>query len=310
VVGVIGREFGEIYGLSLIDKFHSVQHAMDSLLGMWLRSLRQTVNPMWIGNSNLMITKKLVNDAGFFIETRGNPQETLQRIEQEQISKDIYAGLEMLRKMGQNASGISDIAAGVVQQGVETLGEANILAGQSALRSKGGYLRSFEKTFIEPIWKMRNHINNRFCTDVGYMYSVLEENFINWRTIDPASIRAEVDFVCEASARESQRSVITQQILSAVNLNLKAVEVLGPVPLVKLFEKLYEEGFGWKQSYIKQLLPPEAIEQQVDVWQQLQQAQAGGMTGENPQRMAQPMNESNAIKSASTANQPQVDRLK
>lgn len=308
VVGVIGQEFGEIFGLSLVDKIHSSAHAQDSLMGMLFKNLRQVVNNMWIGDSSKMRTKKLVNDAGVFIDVMAgaNIDGVLKRVEPAVISRDLYDGLSLFRKMGQNASGISDIAAGVAQQGVETLGEANILAGQAATRTKGGYLKSFEKSFIEPLWQMRNKINNRFCTDVGYMYSVLEDNFMDWRTLEPHQIKAEVDFVCEASARDIERSVVTQQILQAVNMNIKMIDVLGPEPLVLLLKKLYEEGFGWKKSDIDALLPQQAIAEQKQVMEQQRQTE---MTGENPARMPQPLNASDAMKSASTANQPQVGRV-
>ena len=308
VVGVIGREFGEIFGMSIVDKIHSTQHAQDSLGGMLFKNLKQSVNNMWIGDSSKMRTKKLVNDAGVFIDVMAgvNIDSVIKRIEPVLISRDIYDGFALFRKMGQNASGISDIAAGVAQQGVETLGEANILAGQAATRTKGGYLRSFEKSFIEPLWKMRNHINNRYCTDVGYMYAVLEDNFMDWRTLEPQQIKAEVDFVCEASSRDIERSVVTQQILQAVNMNIKMIEVLGAQPLVLLLKKLYEEGFGWKKSDIDALLPQDAIDEQSRIRMAEKQAE---ITGENPNRMPQPLNASDAMKSASTANTAQVGRV-
>ena len=308
VVGNIGEEYGEIFGLSIVDKIHSVQHAQDAMMGMYFKNLRQSVNNMWIGDSSKMRTKKLINDAGVFIDVMAgqNIDSVIKRIEPDMISRDVYDGMALMRKMGQNASGISDIAAGVAQQGVETLGEANILAGQAATRTKGGYLRAFEKSFIEPLWQMRNHINNRFVTDTGYLYSVLEDNMMNWRVLEPHQLKSEVDFICEASARESQRSVATQQILQAVNMNIKMIDVLGPEPLVLLLKKLYEEGFGWKKSDIDQLLPQAAIQEQQQVRQQQQQAE---MSGENPARMPQPLTESNAAKSASTANTPQVGRV-
>ena len=70
---------------------------------------------------------------------------------------------------------------------------------------------------------------------------------------------------------------------------------------------MYEEGFGWKKSDIDELLPAQAIEEQKRVMQQKQQAE---ITAENPGRMPQPLNASDAMKSASTANQPEVGRIK
>jgi hypothetical protein len=306
VVGNVGKVYGEIYGLSLVDKIHSVQHGMDQLVGIWMASLRQTGNPMWAGNSAKMKTKRLVNSAGNFIDCMDDPRKVLQRIEVENISKDIYNGIQMFRDMGQNATGINDTSSGIAQEGVETLGEARILTSQTALRMKGGYLRSYEKSFIEPLWQMRNQINTKFCTDPGYMYSVLEDDVQNWRTLTPSQIKSEVDFVCEASARETQRAVITQQILQALNLTIKMADVVGPIPLVKLLERLYEEGFGWKQDDISELLPLEAIAENLV---QREAAEQQKLRGENPQNMPQPITEEGALQSANAQNQVNVGEI-
>lgn len=312
VVGYIEPEFGEIRGASLVDKIHAWQHAQDSILGMWLKALRQTVNPMWIGNSNRMVTKTLVNEAGTFIDTMDDPDKVIKRVEQEQISQDIYKGLEMTRMFAQNASGMSDIASGVAQEGVETFGEANILASQGSVRVKK-YLRNFEKSFIEPLWQMRNQINMRFVTDAGYIYSVIGDKVVFWRTITPDQVRADVDFVCEASNRENQRAVVTQQVLQAINLAGGLVQVLTPIPVVKLFEKLLTEGFGWKQDEVNAMLPIDVIGQNYAMQQMLQiqaaQGQGGKGKKENPQSMPQPQTETDAEQSAQQQFTPEVGAI-
>lgn len=299
VVGRIGKETGEIYGLSLVDKFHSVQHGLDSLLGMWLAILRQTANPISAGDDTKMVTKQVKSEAGTHIRTRGNPNEAFMWYKAPQISQDIYAGIEMFTRMGQNAAGQQESSLGKADPGVDTLGEAQIVASNAVLRTKGGYLRSFETSFIGPAWKLRNHVNMKFCTDAGYLYSVIQDGIMHWRTIDPMTIRAEVDFVCEGSQRENQRAVVTQQVLQALNLTLKMAEILGPIPLIKLLAKLYEEGFGWKQDTIKELLPIEAIAQQL---MQNEQQRQQELAAENPQNMPQPKTEGEATQSAQQKN--------
>ncbi len=310
VVGNIAKDSGEIKGFSLVDKFHSAQHAMDSVMGMWLKALRQTVNPMWVVDSSRLVYKKLVNEAGYIIQVKGDTRNVVDRVVQEQISRDVYEGLAMLRQMGQNSSGLSDIASGVTQAGVETLGEASILTNRAEVRSKGGYLRTFEKTWIEPTWKMRNQVNIKFVTDFGYLYSVLEKEIMYWKTLSSDKIRTHVDFVCEASNRESQKSIITQQVLQALNLSINLVPMMGIEPIIKLLEKLYEEGFGWNRSTIREMLPMESIAQnfarQQMLEQQAQQAKQGGVTSEKPQNMPQPTSESEAIHSAQTQFTPQL----
>lgn len=307
VVGNIGQEYGEIIGLSLMDKIHSVVHAMDSMMGILFKNLRQTAHSMWAGDDTLLKDNRIVVDAGSFIRTKGPPKDVIMRLDPVQISTDIYAGLEILRDMGQNASGINDISSGKVQEGVETLGEANILTQQTALRTKGGYLRSFEKSFIEPLYKMRNEVNIRYVTDEGYLYAVLEDDIMNWRKIEPDQVRSDVDFICEASVRENQRAVITQQILQAVNLNLKMIEILGPLPMIKLLEKLYEEGFGWRREDIEELLPVEAIAEQLIMRDKAQQQEQ--MQNENPQNMPQPKTEGDAQQSAQKKTETPVGRI-
>ena len=303
VVGVIAKDFGEPKGFSLLDKFHSVQHAMDSLMGMWLAALRQTVNPMYVAHKNSLVKKTLKNDAGEIIWTNGDVDKAIKRLEQQQISQDIYKGIALLRQFGQFSSGQNDPSGGVAQEGVDTLGEAQMLNVQGAIRTKGGYLRTFERTCIEPTWRMRNKINMTFVDDPGYLYSVLDEGGMNWKTITPAEIRSHVDFVCEASNRENQRAVITQQVLQALNLTIGMTDILGPIPLIKLLEKLYEEGFGWKRDTIKQMLPIEAIAQQLLVKQTQEQMD---MQGENPQNMPQPKSEGDAVQGANARNQTDV----
>ncbi len=305
VVGYIGKDAGEPRGESLLDKFHSIQHAMDSMMGLWIKAMRQTVNPMWKVWTDKLKTKVIVNDSGQTIECHDNPDNVVQRCEQEQVSKDIYMGLEMLRTMGMNASRINDIAKGQVQQGVETLGEASILASNTALGLKR-YLRTFEKTFIEPLWKMRNRINMNFVTDAGYVYQVIGEKAIDWRVIEPHKVRANVDFVCESSTRENQKAVRSQQILQAINLELQAASILGPVPIISLFKKYFEEGLDFNQQEIQELLPMELIIQNLMMQQQMAQQQA---MGKNPGSMPQPTTEGDAQQSAQQQFTPDVGAI-
>jgi len=305
--GTISKRFGEVKGDSLLDKFHSLQHGMDSLMGMWMRALRQTVNPMWMGDSTLLKTKNVVNDAGTFIDTRGDPKKAVMRVEQEQISRDIYDGMKMMREMGQNASGQEDISLGIAQQGVETLGEASILEAKGALRGKN-YLQAFEKSMVEPLYGMRNQINMMYCTDPGYLYSILGEGFINWRTISPIQIRTDVDFICEASTREHQKGVIIQQILQAINIVSSMAGMIGPIPAVKLLEKLYKEGFAWKEDVVAELLPFDII--LASMAQNMMMQQGGGQGGgQPPGSMSQPRTEGQARASAQKKESTNVGRV-
>ena len=132
------------------------------------------------------------------------------------------------------------------------------------------------------------------------------KRLMDWRKIEPNQVRADVDFICEASVRENQRAVITQQILQAVNLNLKMIEILGPLPMIRLLEKLYEEGFGWRREDIENLLPVEPIAEQLIERDREKQQQ---IEGENPQNMPQPKSEGDAQQSAQKKNSTPVGRI-
>lgn len=307
VIGNLKREQGEIRGQSLLDKIHATQHALDSLMGMWMKSLRQTANPMWIAWADMLKRKRLVNDAGEVILTKGDVNSAVKRVEQEQISQDIYAGMEMVRLQGQNASGLSDIAEGISQRGVETLGEASILESKAAVKMKL-YLRTFEKTFVEPLWDMRNQINMRFVTDIGYMYQVMGPKVVFWKKITPDQIRANVDFICEASTRENQRGVITQQVLQALNIVSRMIPILGPIPAVKLLEKMYREAFGWKEDEVAEMLPMDMILQNMMMMQMAQVAQTEGGGGA-PGEQSQPRTEGEAISNANQSFNPTLRQM-
>jgi hypothetical protein len=283
-----------------MDKIHSTVHAQDSLMGMLIKNLKQIINVIWIVNARKMKSKILKSDGGSVIEALDDINNVVRNLEMPALARDIYNGLTLFRQMGQNASGISDIASGVAQEGVETLGEASILTTQAGQRLKE-YLKVFENTFIEPLWQMRNQVNMRFVTDVGYIAKVIEDKIVNWRTFTEGEIRADVDFVCRASNREAQKAVTVQQVIQTLNVVMPLVEAIGPQPILGLLRKLMAEGFNWGEDEIAQVLG-----NQDNVNGLLGQLGQGGIGVQN---QPQPQTEGQAIQSANAQFQTNPGQL-
>lgn len=317
IIGNIERDDGSLIGYALIDKFHALQHAQDTICGMLIANLKQQVKRPKIVCSEALIDPSQINTA---------IDETIEVHETEDVTKvihfpdvpnmspDIYNGLQIFRQMGQNSTRLYDIAQGKVQEGVGTLGEGQILMGATNL-SINDYLKTIEGSLIKPLYQMRNTINSYFL-DVPYVVRVVGAKGLEWRQIEPGQVRASVDFVCEASSRDMERGVVTQQILQSIAPLMQVTQMLQlqglpPARPDILMGKLYEQ-WSWSQDQIKSILPSLTIDdQQAQVLQQMMQqqqamaaqAQGGGEQG------PQPRNEQELQASMQGRNQTQVGRM-
>ncbi len=255
VVGSIQVEEDEIIGTSICDKIYATQQGLDVLIGILLENFKQSVNAGHVINTAELSNggQVTVNKQGFVIETTGDVNKVHKRIEQPRVAPDIYTFIDMFKQFGKGSSGIKDIITGRGDANTETLGEANIIANQAQLRMKD-YLRCFEDTFIQPMYEMRNQINMQFL-DEDYLYMVVGEAVQKWRTATPYQIRANVDFICESSAREANKTVLTQQLLQFAEL-APLIQSMGfPVRLDKIFGKLAEQGFSWDRKTVEEIIP-------------------------------------------------------
>ncbi|MHC4622001.1 MAG: hypothetical protein ACYTEQ_30035, partial [Planctomycetota bacterium] len=162
--------------------------------------------------------------------------------------------------------------------------ESQIAAAQAQV-GMTSYLRSFEQSLIIPLYEMRNQINMQML-DAPYVYGIIGQGAIDWRQAEPAQIRANVDFICEGSERETNRIVITQQILQLAKVAPLAERMGIPVRYDKLFEGLCEQGFSWSKDKIQDIFPSLKLEKEgVDIDRMLLQtmllrlALGGGMMG-------------------------------
>ena len=325
IVGVIQVDEDEVPGTSIADKIIAVVRAKNVINGMRLANFRQTVNALWIINTSMLATEGevVVNKPGGVIETQDDVNKVARRVEQQRVHPDLDIYDEKLSQEGQTASGIEDIISGHGESATETLGESEMVAGQAAIRMTE-YLRTFEETFIQPLYEIRNQINMQFL-DTEYVYGIVGQDAIEWRTMQPGEIRANVNFVCESASRETNRLVITQQILqlSKVIPLLSAQRI--PVRSDKLLGRLCEQGFSWTQDQIKEIfpslvLPDEIVNQymiqimlagmEADVVMAAMGAAPGGGGGgmQVGPEVAQPRSQGEASKSMRSSNNTQVAR--
>lgn len=328
IVGSFIEEQGEVIGPRFADNFHAVQHALDSVMGLWFASLKQTVKRPKVVNSDALKNPNQINtnvDETIEVDDRDDVNRVVKFIDVPNISPDLYNGLQMLRLMGQNASKIHDIAEGKAQQGVETLGEANILSMETEI-GINDYIRTFERTWIQPMYEKRNAINSRYLPQ-EYVISIIGEKGLEWRTLSPVQIRAQVDFVCEAATRENQRGVIAQQIIQTLQPMLNVLTLysqMGYPPQLwpradLLLAELYDV-WTWQSDKIAKILPSTVMDEQqeVELAQQLQmlnmlrmQAQIEPTQGRSADgaRTPQPRNEGEAQKSANERNTTKTARM-
>ena len=317
IIGVMNAEGESLFGNGLATKIEAIVKGSEVLLGILLENFKQSVNAMWVINKNAIIDgKTYINKAGTMFETLGNPKDVIQRVEQPAVAKDIYLLLDMFKQMSQDASGQQEITKGQGDPAAATFGEANIVAQTASLRMRD-YLKTFEVTFIQPLYQMRNQIDANFI-DTEYAYSVIGESGLEWVQIDPAQIRAGVDFICEASTRETNRAVLVQQILQLIQLAPVAMQMGQPIRIDKMIQQLCETGFSWSRQKTEEILPLLKVERQglVDIDAMLvQNAMLGmamqtvqgvmGVTGQVPQGKS----ETDTNQSLQKRGQPQVGAL-
>jgi len=334
IVGSLIEEFGELIGQRFVDNFHGIQHALDSVMGLWFSNLRQLVKRPKVVNSDAIKDPAQINtsvDETIEVEDRDDVTKAVFYPDVPSLSPDLYNGLSMLRTMGQSVSGIKDQSEGIAQTGVETLGEAEILAMETKI-GINDYIRTWERTFVRPLYKKRNSINSYYLTN-EYVISVIGERGLEWRTMTPAQIRADVDFICEASTRETQRGIIAQQIIQTLQplMNLMTLYAnMGYPPNLwprvdLLLAELYDQ-WTWQQDKIDKILPSTTMDDQQEMalaqlLQEMammkmmsgQEATMGSQGGDSKQpdsaRTPQPRTEAEANRSANDRNDTHVGRM-
>jgi len=260
VIGLIEEDEDSLIGTSISDKVIAVAEAKDRLAGMHLENLKQSVNAGAIINLNAIVSETgtdgpVINKPGWILGTNQDVNNVYKRVEQPRVAPDILNYSDRLTQEGQSASGLGEYVQGQGDPAASTLGEANIIQAQQTIRLNS-YLKTFEETFIQPVYELRNQINIQYL-DQEYVYGIIGDSAIEWRTIQPEQIRASVDFLCESSSRETNRGIVTQQILQltqlAPNMTINGIPV--PQRIDKLLARLAESGFSWNRDQIEEWLP-------------------------------------------------------
>lgn len=321
IVGWAMPEEDEFFGGSMTDRVMAVHLGSQSAMGMLLENLKQSVNAMWIINtSKLKKGNPLVNKAGHILETNDDVNNVAKRVEQPAVARDLYLLIGMLQQMGQDTANMQDTIQGKSEPGSETLGETTILANQAELGLRNS-LRCFEATFIEPLYELRNEINANFL-DKEYVFNVIGDGVVNWRSIQPEQIRARVDFVSESSTREANKAVMGQQLLQLMELAPLAAGMGQPVRADLMMQKWLQVMGSMREAETLQFFPLVQMEklQGIDANQlmvemamakqqnELAAAAPQPIAGEQgpPGERPQPTSEAGAVESANAQNQTDV----
>lgn len=247
-------EENELIGNCLGTNVMPVHKGQEVLMGILLENFKQSVDRQWIINKTAIVGQKpLVNKPGNVLLTNQDINNVAKVIDQPPISQDIYRISEGLARLGESSSGVPKQIQGRKEPGVETLGEANILQSQAELGLRKS-LKTFEVTFVEPLYTLRNDINCNFI-DTNYAFYVIGESAVNWREVSPGEIRSPVDFICESSTREANRAVIGQQMLQLADMAPAAIAAGQMVRIDKIMQMIAENVFSMKKATIYELFP-------------------------------------------------------
>ena len=172
------------------------------------------------------------------------------------------------------------------------------------------------------MYALRNHINATLI-DQDYAFKIIGKKAENWRVITPVQMRASVDFICESSARETNRAVKTQQIIAFIKIAPFAAAAGQPVRFDKMMADLGETGFGMSRDTIESYFPllkkeRENPDDNIIDDMLIQNAltamfmgagagatQTNGTGGKDPQ----PLTEGQAVQGANAQNQPNPGRF-
>lgn len=264
IIGCIAPEDEGIRGIGLARLIEAVQKGSDQMTGYLIENLKQTVNSGWVVDDNRLVKEPSggsikVNKAGFILRVTGDPNTAAVRVQQQEISEDIWRIIQWLEQLGQDAGGLRDALTGEIDPRANTLGQSQLATGAASLRVRN-YLKTFEDTFVRPVYELRNWINSTFI-DTDYAFYKLGPSGMAWQKISPTQIKARVRFICESSTRETNKAVLIQQMLQVAPLLPLAQQSGIPVRIDKFFEKLMKSGFAWSDEDVKALLPTLALEE-------------------------------------------------
>jgi hypothetical protein len=264
IVGyMLSEDEGLTGALSLAELIEAVHRAMQSNMGMWIENLKQSVDAGYVIKRDAVLNASTLqmNKAGFNIETNQDVDKVYKRVEQPRVSPDIMIFHQILEQTGQDAIGRDEIVTGKGDPATQTLGESNMVFQQALLRTRD-YLKTFEDSFIIPLWRMRTAINSEFITQ-DYAVRVLGEKGYEWRKISAAQVKSAVDFICESSKREQQKAILAQQIMEVAKIAPLAIQAGQPVRIDVLLDELTETCFSWVEQRRHRFLPLIAYEKEI-----------------------------------------------
>lgn len=283
VIGIAAPIGTEIAGNSIGQMLKPAALMMDVLAGIAFKALRASVN-----RGHAIDVMKIeggaagvpdVNQDAWVLNCLGDPNSIHKIIDQPSISTDVFAMMAKVEDWARNRTGIQEISSGRADPDAETLGEVTKVEANVGRRSADP-LEMIEETLIIPITRMRDEINMQFLMrgekPEEYLIEIIGEDGVrSWTPMKPQQIRAHTKFMCEASGRESDRAVITQQLIQAQQIAPNALAAGQAVRLDRGLHDLFTSGFGRSKEEADRWLPGVKIEDEQGSADQMDELMAG-----------------------------------
>lgn len=293
ICGRIGVITGEFWGIGLADAMGPQQDAATSLRNAILDAYYRLGRPRTYYREGCIADLNKLHRPWGDVEVLDDQKPIREQIMETApipIGSDGPALLNDIKGETRAAAGAPGMKLGQAPSPkvTATTGSQLFQAGEVIFKD---LLVQLETSLILPMVKKANKINQQFL-DRPYVIRVVGDRGVYWhKTVNPEDIAGEVNFVCHASMRHSEKAVLVEQLMKAgqvasSNQQLMPAAIIAYVEMWEAQElphlELLKVAVGWYQM-MTQLR--QAQSQQIMPYQQmLLQEQQLGVNPQNEQQ--------------------------
>lgn len=213
------------YGLGLGEIRTPSARAEAAIRNMQLDLLAQKLQPMYAAGDSVQIGQnRLLYSPGKVVNIEGGPRAEFDTLPSPDVPQESLILEDIIRRQGQSASGLTDLARGEAQNPRKTRGEVEFLA-----RSTGVRFRTYLESFVRPIKAMMQNL-------------LLAYSDLPNREIEAAKVQGS-DGLQTARIQKEQLSTLSQLIEVKVdpdraNPEARIQKILGLMNLLQGFPEL------------------------------------------------------------------------
>ena len=217
IMGMIDWTPGSFWGTGLAEKLHPQQHEGNSIQDLILDNLPMLTNNMWITERGAVVNPAafITRPNGIIEVTRssrtGSLRDTVIQLETKPMPEHVFRFYDQIMNRSEMVSGVTEITKGGGKQGVETATEARSQEGWSMNRIQLNH-KMFEKTFVEP-GHMYMALINQDLVSADFIGKIFPDKQELWSKMQNGlGVTAEPDFIALAGTRETDTSLLIQQV--------------------------------------------------------------------------------------------------